>query len=171
MTNNFLYDIKEKGFFVFDFSKNIEFFQMDKIKFKWEGKYNLRENVPVNMLTEIKQMLNILHHEIDETILKGEVKNSEILNNRLWEGFSEETDMWHNDIVDGPNLFFLLYFDDMTKINDGALWIKNEFEEVRILPKPGTLVALNQEKPSFLHKAERSIARRIVAGFDFFIDW
>lgn len=171
MTNNFLYDIKQKGFFVFDFSKNIKFFQIDEIKFKWDRKYNVRENVPVNMLTEIKQMLNILHYKIDETILKNNVKNSKILDNRLWEGLSEKTDMWHNDKVDGPNLFFLLYFDDMTKTNTGALWIKNQFEEMRILPKPGMLVALNQENPIFLHKAEKSGSRRIVASFNFCIDW
>jgi hypothetical protein len=171
MNENFLYDIKNRGFFIFDFSENINLIDINKIKFEWEEKYNLRENVPINMLNEIKNMLNILHYEIDEKILKGNVKKSEISNNRMWEGFSEETDFWHNDIVDGPNLFFLLYFDDMTKTNDGALWVKNEKEEIRILPKSGTLVCLNQDNPNFLHKAEKSKFRRVVASFDFFVEW
>jgi hypothetical protein len=59
----------------------------------------------------------------------------------------------------------------MTKTNDGALWVKNEKEEIRILPKSGTLVCLNQDNPNFLHKAEKSKFRRVVASFDFFVEW
>ena len=59
----------------------------------------------------------------------------------------------------------------MTKKNDGALWVKNQFEEMRILPRPGTLVCLNQDNSNFLHKAEKSKFRRIVASFDFFVEW
>lgn len=169
--SDFIEELKTRGFSVQDFSESLGILNLDEIKFVWEPKYNLRENVPINKIDEIDRLLYILHLEIQKKYLINNVKCSKILNRRLWEGFTEETDIWHNDIEDGPNVFFLLYFDDMAKTNDGALWVKNDHEVVRIVPVPGTLVALNQENRSFLHKAEKSESRRITASFEFTVEW
>jgi hypothetical protein len=169
--NNFIENLKTKGFSVEKFDECLNIINLDDIVFVWEPNYNLKENVPKTKLKEIERLLCVLHLEIQKKYLNGKVKSSELVSRRLWEGFTEETDVWHNDLVDGPNVFFLLYFDDMTKTNDGALWVKNSFDTLRIVPTPGTLVALNQENPSFLHKAEKSKTRRITASFEFNVEW
>lgn len=168
---NFIDDLRTEGFAVRRYGDCLGLIDLDDIDFIWQPNFNLKENVPVNKNDEIDSFLFALHLDIQEKFLKGKVKQSTVLNRRLWEGFVEGTDYWHNDFSDGPNVFFLLYFDDMSSTNDGAIWFKNDLNETRILPTPGTLIGVCQDNPSFLHKAEKTTKRRIAASFEFSVDW
>jgi hypothetical protein len=105
-----------------------------------------------------------IHNDISETYLK-DVEHT-IDKRRLWLGVNYDATSWHNDLAEGPNCFFLLYFSDMRLYNEGAVWFRNEENEWRILPYPGLLVAVNCET-KFQHRAEQTNKERVIASFAF----
>jgi len=72
----------------------------------------------------------------------------------LWDGTEPTSCEWHNDLVEGWNLFALIYFNDMDPENGGSVSFKTPADDVyTVYPKYGTCVFVNME-PWYFHKVE-----------------
>ena len=156
-------DFYTKGFEVYDGSKYLSWIDTSPIEWEYEGGIN-NDYHPKNNKEFYNTILWTIHNDISETLLSG--VNHSIDKRRLWLGVNLDATKWHNDLEEGPNCFFLLYFSDMRKYDEGAVWFRNGEKEWRILPYPGLLVAVNCEK-QFEHKAESTKQERIIASFAF----
>ncbi len=117
-----------------------------------------------------KNRLTKLRQYVESTVLEPyTVQTAEC---GIWDGVDEGSRKFHNDNqFGGMNCSVLCYFDDTSPETGGALYVAPTFERdkyVKVYPKKGTIVLLNQSK-SFCHKADPSINRRTVVGFDYLI--
>jgi len=114
------------------------------------------------------KIYNIILHQIHLYIAKNIVepyfKDYTIEKRRIWEGVNNDATVWHNDLREGPNCFFLLYHSNMK--DDGAIYFKTKNSEVKIYPTEGMLIGVNC-KNNFLHRAEKSKNKRIVSSYFF----
>lgn len=155
-------DFYEKGFQIFDGSKYLEYIDIHSIEWEYEGGIN-NDYHPKNNKDFYETILYHIHMDISETFVP---EPHGVNKRRLWRGVNKDATVWHNDLREGPNCFFLLYFSDMRQYNEGAVWFRNGEKEWRIVPYPGLLVAVNCEK-QFEHKAESTNKERIIASFAF----
>ena len=154
-------DFYTKGFQIFDGTKYTELIDLSDVTWEYEGGVNNDYHTANNKEYYNIQLLNI-HYELQNDI----VSNSIIRKRRLWEGVNLDATNWHNDYREGPNCFFLLYFSDMDEHKGGAVFFRNSFEEYKLYPQKGMLVAVNCLN-NFQHKAEKSNCQRVVASFYF----
>jgi hypothetical protein len=128
--------------------------------------------IPVEHTDTVKKALSIIQTIIAEDYLYPNAKSVEFLQNRIWKGIAINSDKWHSDVNEDPDVFFLLYFNDMTQNNTGAFLIKDDFDKIeRVLPTQGTLVAVDNTIPKYYHRAEYTDETRIVASFNYKVDW
>lgn len=158
-----LIDFHKNGFQIFDGSKYSDQLDISDIIWKYEGGID-NDYHPSNNVDEINSILLNIHFEIASDILDGNVKNYSIEKRRIWEGVNKDATVWHNDLKEGPNCFFLLYHSDMDQ--DGFVYFKNEFKEFTIIPKKGMLIAVNCDT-RFLHRADISKKTRIISSYFF----
>lgn len=133
---------------------------------------NLTSKLPENCQELVQSILKVQSYEIINDYIKPYSISFKELEHDIKANSPEGSKFlsWHTDSDEPGNVFFLLYFNDM--INDeGALHIKNNIGEFKVVPKYGTLVALNNTDGSILHKAEFTEQRRIVACFDYDVEW
>ena len=159
------------GFQLFDVSELISDTHLENRIWEYEGgvngDYHLSAEDPFYVLQN-SWLLNI-HFEISKRFVEPSYKNFTIEKRRLWEGVNDDATKWHNDLREGPNCFFLLYFSDLDTIKEGAIHFKNSSDEWKIYPKRGLLAAVNC-MPEFLHKADKTSCERIVSSFYFNLD-
>jgi hypothetical protein len=128
--------------------------------------------IPVEQTNMVEKALNAIQTIIAEEYLRPNATFVEFLQNRIWKGIAVNSDKWHNDVNESPNVFFLLYFNDMTLTDTGAFLIKDDFEKIeRVLPTPGTLIAVENTISKYYHRAEYTDSTRIVASFNYKVDW
>jgi hypothetical protein len=128
--------------------------------------------IPVENNLLVEQALNSIHLIIANEYLYPYASYVEFLHKRIWKGIAINSDKWHNDSNESVDIFFLLYFNDMTKSNTGAFLIKDELGTVkRIVPTLGTLIAVDNTIEKFFHRAEYTTEDRIVASFNFKVKW
>ena len=125
--------------------------------------------LPINEVEYVEYMLNVLHRQIAEEYIKPYAQSCELLEYDIKGSLPETSKFceWHSDSDEPSNVFFLLYFNDMTQYDEGALLVGND----RIVPKYGDLIAIENTNPNILHKAEVTKYRRIVACFDYIVQW
>ena len=76
---------------------------------------------------------------------------------------------WHNDLVEGCNLFFMYYLSDVT--NGGELMFRvNNTPTGIIQPKKDLLVMASQEE-HVEHKVNFTDQTRIACNFGFNVEW
>lgn len=149
------------GFQIFDGKKYTKYIDVSSIQWEYEGGVN-NDYHPKDNQDFIDACLLTIHCEI----LNDIVPAAEIRKRRIWEGVNLDATKWHNDYREGPNCFFLLYFSDMDPTTNGAVHFRNAFNEWKIYPKTGTLVAVNCLN-NFEHRAEKPNCTRVVASFYF----
>ena len=154
-------DFYTKGFQVFDGTKYTAYIDTSKILWEYEGGIN-NDYHPANNKELINSCLLTTHYEISNDI----VPTATIAKRRIWEGVNLDVTEWHNDYVEGPNCFCLLYFSDMDNGTAGAIYFRNKIKEYKVYPKKGTLIAINCLN-NFEHKADIPNCERIVASFYF----
>jgi hypothetical protein len=165
-------ELQQNGYVLIDNTSYADLLDNELLEFKWDDQYRIRENAPTNHLKTVNSILFAIHTDLENTYIAPYTTEYELKSRNLWEGLSQNTDVWHHDSIDlkTGNVFFLLYFNDM--IDEGALWIKNATEERRIVPKKGTLVMLNNDPSDvWKHRAETANNKRITAKFGFFVKW
>ena len=121
--------------------------------------------VPDSVTDRLQAELSFLHWKFALELVAPVFGEYKFLKNEIWQGVSPNALDWHCDFEEGHNLVFLLYFSDLK--DDGALWVKApNGEPSRLVPRKGMLVMLNNF-PGYLHKAETTVAPRIIADFRF----
>jgi hypothetical protein len=83
----------------------------------------------------------------------------------IWEGVHESSNVWHNDLIEGYNLFFMYYLTDVNC--GGEICFRMNGEETGcIQPKKGLLVMGSQEK-HVEHRVNFTEDIRIACNFGF----
>jgi hypothetical protein len=86
----------------------------------------------------------------------------------IWSRNEKSAQEWHNDLIEGPNLFFLYYLNDVYV--DGEIRFRiNGVETGRLQPRLGLLVMGSQES-HVEHKAEPTTETRILSNFAFYVN-
>lgn len=122
----------------------------------------------------IQAALETIHQEIALKYVEPYARDYRISKHELRGNPKEHSRYcdWHVDAGEKSNLFFLLYFNDLTVVDQGALIFKNGDREWRNVPNYGDLIALNNAtKTDFIHRVEYTTHRRVTAEFDFFVNW
>ena len=113
-------------------------------------------------LTQAHQYIGKTYVEPIATILDYGYSN-------LWNKSDEPSMEWHNDLVEGCNLFFMYYLSDVT--NGGELMFRvNNIPTGIIQPKKGLLVMASQEE-HVEHKVNFTDQTRIACNFGFNVEW
>ena len=161
------------GYAILDGKSLVDLLDVDTIEFAIdpEDEELDPQATPVDNFEMVNHMLKLIHQEIAREFIEPYAISYKLLHRTIWEGNTKDADLWHTDSYEDPDMFFLLYFSDMTKYNDGALWIRGDSTEIRIVPNSGTLVAIENNDPKWAHRAEVSQARRVVACFRFLVEW
>lgn len=129
--------------------------------------------VPVERTDHISIALKAIQTMIAEQYLYPTAASVEFLHNSIWKGIAKKADQWHSDAVESPDVFFLLYFNDMNQSNTGAFLIKNTNNShvERVIPSCGTLIAVENTLSNFMHRAEQTTVPRIAACFRYKVKW
>lgn len=157
-----------KGFYVFDGSKYYQTLQSVVSETKFDDftgdEYHPSSN---------QELLNILllqtHLELARDIIEKYFDNYEMGNRKIWESVNQRATLWHNDLADHTNTFFLLYHNDTSEETGGRISLRYNGVEEHIYPKAGMLILFNQEN-NFLHKVENSKYQRVVSSYYFNIN-
>ncbi len=166
--NNLSHEFYENGFQLFRRPELIRGLPLDSIIWQKENTLN-GDNHPVNLLPEIDQHLSLIQTIIYSDYLAATHADVVFSNKRrMWEGVNLDATYWHNDGDEGPQLFFLLYYDDTYPDKGGSIHFSNQQREWQIQPKAGDLIAVNCHR-FFFHRAEKSKTRRIVSSFPFYV--
>lgn len=92
----------------------------------------------------------------------------------LWNGIDIGADNFHNDLNEGPNVFFLLYFNTMDDTTGGGIGFRDSVtkEETGFLYPQKYDVLLGSQQSSWEHRVEKmkKQTNRIVANFGFICD-
>ena len=94
----------------------------------------------------------------------------------MWNGTDSTSCEWHNDLIEGPNLFFLLYCNDMKKNCGGEIeFRKTDTKQVTgsILPKMYDVV-IGSQKLSWEHRVapfKCENIERIRVNFGFYVNY
>ena len=103
-------------------------------------------------------------------------KNFKLGCKSIWNGTEISNCEWHNDLIEGPNLFFLMYYTNMEKNCGGEIeFRKAETKEVTgsILPKRHDVV-IGSQKLSWEHRVAPFKCKnmeRITANFGFYVNY
>lgn len=92
--------------------------------------------------------------------------NAEFGNVNGWRGIDSNTDVWHNDLIEGWNTAFLLYMSEITEETGGGIQFKRiDSDEVyTIYPKKYDIIIMDQSE-TFLHRViplSKPINRNVV---------
>lgn len=168
---NFKEQLLSQGYVTLSAKHLSDFLDIDQIEFKLNPVTERvdPENTPSSNVEIIDKKLLVLHHEIAREYLEPYVTSYRLLHRNIWEGVILNADKWHSDSYERPDLFFLLYFNDLN--HEGALCVRREELESRIEIQRGTLVAIENNDPKFEHKVEPFVNKRVAACFRFAVEW
>jgi len=86
----------------------------------------------------------------------------------LWDGVEPSSSEWHNDHIEGGNMFALIYFDSMPTDGSygGSLSVKSPANIITLYPQRGDIVFVSHAD-CIHHKAESSTIQRRVMNMAF----
>ena len=87
----------------------------------------------------------------------------------IWNKTDTPTTVWHNDLIEGSNIFFLYYLNDVKDGGEICFKVNNE-QTGCIQPRQNLLVLASQEE-SVRHKVNHTNETRIVCNFGFKVSW
>lgn len=166
MTNDFY----TKGYQIFDGRHLAKQIPIDDIIWQRED-FEDGDNHPANDLEVIDLLLKSIHQQIALEFVSPYYSDYSIDKRRIWEGVNNGATAWHNDLNEGPNCFFLLYFTDLTQLKQGAIHFKTSDTSIEWshYPTVGMLVAVNCAE-TMLHRADQTDHKRVIASFCFNIN-
>jgi hypothetical protein len=160
-------DVENFLIYGFSYIENINIFDFIKKEelngVNLPGPYSPVEEYPPSWILKKIEPLGDLIFDVMEKNF-GKVKK--IGTNPIIEGVEKTTTMWHNDSQEGFNCNVLCYIDNMNEHSGGHFHIKSYTTENTIIPKSGTILAINQSK-RFLHRVDytEKLRRRIEFKF------
>ena len=120
-----------------------------------------------------RKMLKTANLLDEEYLPKG---NNELIYYSIWNGSDTSSYKWHNDLIEGANVFFLMYYTNMNLNEGGEIMFRNLNQDKRItcfhLPKKYDVLYGSQAK-HFEHRVEtlrEPNVERITMNFGFKID-
>lgn len=164
-------DFLTKGFIILNDKDSFQFIDINDIKWTDAGHVGLqvviKENKIQNELLETQKYLG-------EKYVKQIDPNYKLANKiDLVNGMDEATLIWHNDLIEGPNLCILAYFDDMDEDIGGAICFRNSETKEKIIkyyPIQNDLIIMNQSMKyeHIVTPLKLKLPRR-VASFNYYI--
>lgn len=168
MLDNFL----TQGYVIENNKDVFKFINLDNVK--WIKDKNLglqickKEKLIENQLLDTQKYLG-------EKYVKLIDKNYKLSDKiDLVNGIDKATLLWHNDLIEGPNLCILIYFDTMNSNIGGAISFRETLTENNLVnhyPVQYDILIMNQSE-KFQHivtPLKLNLPRR-VASFNYFID-
>jgi hypothetical protein len=168
MLDNFL----TQGYIIENDKSVIKFINLDNVKWIEDKNLSLqickKEKLIENQLLDIQKYLG-------EKCVKQIDKNYKLADKiELVNGIDNATLMWHNDLVEGPNLCILAYFDTMDEDIGGAICFREtetKKELINYYPQQYDIIIMNQSM-KFEHivtPLKLKLPRR-VASFNYYIN-
>lgn len=159
--------------FVLD--NNIEAFKfIDLNEIKWTDAGHVGLQVVIKKQSIQQQLLDTQKY-LGEKYVKQIDENYKLADKiDLVNGMDKATLVWHNDLIEGPNLCVLTYFDTMDNDIGGAICFRETLTKKQLIehyPKQYDLLIMNQSS-KFEHMVtslKLKLPRR-VASFNYFID-
>jgi hypothetical protein len=87
--------------------------------------------------------------------------------NDIWNHSEPTVLVWHNDLKEGPNLFFLYYLTDVYKGGEIRFRVNGK-ETGHVQPRVGLLV-MGSHESHVEHKVEPTLEDRIVSNYGFYV--
>lgn len=112
------------------------------IKIPWDK----TDRFPINRIFYNKPLQKTSNELITKYIIDYN-KNVKIETKGIWNGADRDSFKWHNDLIEGPNLTVLLYYNTMKENMGGELMVrKTKTKEITgcHLPSKYDIVFLNQ---------------------------
>jgi hypothetical protein len=133
----------------------------------------VKANLPITDTNIVDTMLRALHIQIAMEYIEPFANSFEYVDYDIKANapISSRFMVPHTDSDEDSDVFFLLYYNDLTPFNEGAFVITDGITTNRIVPKYGELIVVNNWNPKFLHNAEYTDLRRIAASFAYRVDW
>lgn len=126
----------------------------------------INDELANNFTYEEQQLLDKFIKYVSEHYVSTLYKNYEVVYYSVWDGVDLGSAEWHNDAVEGFDFNVLYYFDNTNEEVGGSIEFKHPEGEIKIYPKSGDLVFINQNG-KFYHKASRSKSQRRVASIEY----
>jgi len=165
-------DFLTKGFIILNDKDSFKFIDINDIQWTDAGHVGLqvvikKEKIQNELLTTQKYLGEKYVKQIDS--------NYKLANKiDLVNGMDEATLVWHNDLIEGPNLCILAYFDNMDEDIGGAICFrKSETKEdlIKYYPIENDILIMNQslKYEHIVTPLKLKLPRR-VASFNYYID-
>ena len=168
MLDNFL----TQGYVLTNDKDAFEFIDLNEIKWTDAGHVGLQVVIKDE---SIKKQLQDTQKYLGEKYVKQIDINYKLSDKiDLVNGMDKATLVWHNDLIEGPNLCILAYFDTMDSDIGGAICFRETLSKRELIehyPKQYDLLVMNQSM-KFEHMVtslKLKLPRR-VASFNYYID-
>ena len=168
MLDNFL----TRGYVLTNDKDAFEFIDLNEIKWTDAGHVGLQ--VVIKDETIQKQLLDTQKYLGEKYVKQIDINYKLSDKIDLVNGMDKATLVWHNDLIEGPNLCILIYFDTMNSNIGGAISFRETLTENNLVnhyPVQYDILIMNQSK-KFQHivtPLKLNLPRR-VASFNYFID-
>jgi len=168
MLDNFL----TQGYVIENDKDVFKFINLDNIK--WIEDKNLglqickKEKLIKNQLLDTQKYLGEKYVKLIDKNYKLS-KKIDLVN-----GIDRDTMFWHNDLIEGPNLCILLYFDTMNNNIGGDISFREALTKNKLVkhyPTQYDILIMNQSKKyqHIVSPLKVNLPRR-VASFNYFVD-
>jgi len=104
-----------------------------------------------------------------EKYVKPNFRNPELGYRAVWTGIDRKTVPWHNDLPEGPNIFFMYYLTDITE--GGELCFKVRDEVTGCIQPKRHMLLLGSQEPHIMHKVNLTDQIRTVCNFGYIVEW
>jgi hypothetical protein len=173
--NNIILDIILKGHTHFNSKEDFEYLigVIEKIEWIQDKEENYRY---IKDSTEINSALISTMKLLGEKYVSIIDNDYKLGYNSIWNGTEISSCEWHNDLKEGPNLFFLLYYTDINEGCGGEIeFRRSETKQITgsITPKKYDVVMGSQEL-QWEHRVGHFKCpgmERITANFGFYVNY
>jgi hypothetical protein len=138
-----------KGFYKFDASELLSRVDISNVTWVEDDAPNvfipMDDETLDDQLREFNSNLIEMFGNAFATVTTGKIE--------LWDGTEPTSCEWHNDLIEGWNLFALIYFNEAVPNNGGAVMFKSIIDdsEYIVYPSYGTCVLVNMQ-PWYFHR-------------------
>jgi hypothetical protein len=133
---------------------------------EWEYEPDERLNIPV-FTKKLNDAMLQAHEYLGRTYVSQLRTNYELGYRHLWERTADPVHEWHNDLIEGCNLFFLCYLTDVYE--GGELCFRSKgIETGQVQPRKGIVVMASQHT-HYQHKVNPhpESEKRMLCNFGF----
>jgi hypothetical protein len=162
-------DLHTKGFVILNEPDLYKLIDMDENYQLLNKEERLRDNGEKDMPADLSKRFKMAAQYLQFKYIEPSWPHSTFKKFIVWEGVDKDNQLWHTDLFEDLNLFFLFYFDDTFPETGGAInfkWGENTF---KYQPKRGDLILVSNRR-GFFHRADATSIRRRVASFDFQVE-